>query len=110
MRFLVDLYRQLILFALAIGVIGASFLIFMLFQNSNGIQAAPYVIAAFAGLGIFVLLGIGMTATVISMHDRLAEISDSLRQLANAHGTENSSGPEAAPSKWLDRIADKIAS
>lgn len=108
MRFIVELYRLLILAILALALITASFVVFRVIQNpelTTGTSA--YVMAAVFVAIVFMILSIGITATIISMHDRLASVAksaasaademesvvDSLRDLV-AHVTASQSSTE----------------
>jgi hypothetical protein len=78
MRFLVDLYRWLILMVLAVALIAGTWLGVELAVGS--LATAPQrtiYIAALIGAGIMIVLSLGITATFISIHDRLADIADS---------------------------------
>lgn len=79
MRFLVDLYRWLILLVLAVALIAGSWLSASIAFGplANDPQRMIYV-AALIGAGIIIVLGLGITATFISIHDRLADIAQSL--------------------------------
>lgn len=83
MRFLVDAYRYLILVFLALALTGASYGILTLFLR--GEEAAPIAGVALVGAVsaiVFVVLSIGLIATFISIHDRLADIAFHMRSLA----------------------------
>lgn len=84
MRFLVDLYRVLILAGLAIALIAGSYLVLMSFGRPGGAELGGYVLTMVIATAIIVIFGIGMTATFISIHDRLAEIADNSARIANA--------------------------
>lgn len=85
MRFIVDAYRIIILAFLAAALIGGSYLLFSVLlasdlQNSlSGWATLWFVMTA-----IVVILTIGITATFISIHDRLADIADHSRRMADA--------------------------
>jgi len=86
MRFIVELYRLLVLALLAIGLIAASYLV-------SRILMSPEASAGTSGLAIvavvtaaaFLILAIGITATFISIHDRIEELSQSVQTLVAQH-------------------------
>jgi hypothetical protein len=85
MRFIVDLFRGLILLFLALVIIGASWLAFMIAFGSMAND--PLKLAYIAGIlggAVAIILGLGVTATFISIHDRIAEISAHSRRVAEA--------------------------
>lgn len=85
MRFIVDLYRFLILLFLAIGLISASYFAFALSFGPMADEPNKLAfVAALIVVAIAVILGLGLTATFISIHDRIAEISNNTRKLADA--------------------------
>ncbi len=86
MRFLVDLYRFLLLAALGLGVVAASYVVFALFmQNSAWKQEfGGLALIAVIVVGVLVILSIGLTATFISMHDRMADIAENTDRIATA--------------------------
>ena len=85
MRFIVELYRLLILAILALAIISASFIIFKVAQNPDLTSgASAYVMVAVFTAAIFVILSIGITATFISMHDRLESIAKSVAAITES--------------------------
>ena len=81
MRFIVDLYRYVILGVLAVLIIG---LVFGLIKLSALDSSVYPLIGLYAVGGIGLLLSIvmllGLTATFISIHDRHVELVEELRQ------------------------------
>ena len=86
MRFLVDLYRVIVLAALAAGVILASYLIFSLFMNAGSWreELTGLALVAATAVGIAVVLAIGLVATFISIHDRLVNLAASADRIADS--------------------------
>jgi hypothetical protein len=85
MRFLVDLYRGLILLILAIALIAGFYLGFML--SVGPLASTPMwsiYIACFAAGAVIVILCLGITATFISIHDRIAEMAVQSKRIADA--------------------------
>ncbi|KQM27922.1 MULTISPECIES: hypothetical protein [unclassified Sphingomonas] len=84
MRFLVDLYRWLILLVLAFGLIGGVWLgtALMFGPLATAPQRITYIAIA-VGVAVTTILGLGVTATFISIHDRLADIADALNRAAD---------------------------
>lgn len=81
MRFLVDLYRWLMLLALAIALVAGTWLGVSL--AIGPLASAPqrfFYIAVLISTGIVVVLSVGLTATFISIHDRLMDIADTLAE------------------------------
>jgi hypothetical protein len=86
MRFVVDLYRYLLL-ALCAGVlILMCVAIFAALDPAGPMQgeySKPVLIGALM-LGILFIINMGLLATVISLHDRHAEIADRSGEIAYA--------------------------
>ena len=85
MRFLVDLYRVLILFILAVALIAGSWLAFSLIGGP--LATSPqrvYLTTLLIGGVVTVILGLGITATFISIHDRIAAIALNSERAADA--------------------------
>jgi hypothetical protein len=84
MRFIVRLYRLLIIAILALAIISASFIIFKVSQSSDltGGTTAYVIIAVLTG-AMFIILSIGITAIFISMHDRLETIAGAAAAIAD---------------------------
>lgn len=83
MRFLVDAYRYLILLILGLALIGASYGVSTLFLGDGGTNplSGAVLIGVIVAV-VFVVLSIGLTATFISIHDRLADIASHMRSIA----------------------------
>jgi uncharacterized membrane protein YeiB len=90
-RFLVDLYRLLLFAGLALALIAASYAVSLSFGQSGSLALGGYVLGAVIAGAIFIIFGLGMTATFISIHDRLAEIANNSERIARA--LEQSSSP-----------------
>ncbi|MCP3733846.1 hypothetical protein M9979_03005 [Sphingomonas sp. RP10(2022)] len=85
MRFIVDLYRWLILLALAVMLVMASWLgASLMFGPLSTIPFRDAYLGALAGGAVVVILMLGITATFISMHDRLSDVADALDRLTPA--------------------------
>jgi hypothetical protein len=83
MRFLVELYRYLILLLLVLTVIAVSFGIAKFATSTDVATEITAGMIALAVLGaVFVILSLGITATFISMHDRLCDLASSTERLA----------------------------
>lgn len=83
MRFLVELYRYLILLLLVVTVIAVSFGIAKFATSTDVATGITAGMIGLAVLGaIFVILSLGITATFISMHDRLCELAGSVERAA----------------------------
>ena len=81
MRFIVDLYRYIILGILALLIIGLVFGIIKL----TTIDSSLYPLAglyAVGGVGVLIsiVMLLGLTATFISIHDRHVELVEEIRQ------------------------------
>ena len=85
MRFIVDAYRVILLGLLALALIGGSYFLFSarLADGPSG-QYGGLALIWFLVSAMVVILTIGATATFISIHDRLAEIADHSRRIADA--------------------------
>lgn len=82
MRFIVDIYRYVILAGIAAAIIGVVF-----FGLKIGTLSTGYRSAVLIGGGALILLAVmslGITATFISLHDRHAELVAELRALRHA--------------------------
>ena len=94
MRFLVDLYRVIVLAMVAVCLIGGFYLISLLMMGGAPVELNAAAIMAMLAGGVCFILFFGLTATFISIHDRIAEISHQSARLADA----------------LERIADSPSS
>lgn len=97
MRFLVDLYRVIVLAALAAGVILASYLIFSLFMHAGSWreELTGLALVAATAVGIAVVLAIGLVATFISIHDRLVSMASCTDRIADSlERISGNSGPD----------------
>ena len=83
MRFMVDLYRLLILLILAIALVVGTWLGISLAAGplSTDPQRMLYTVLLIGG-AIATILALGITATFISIHDRIAEIADQAQRVA----------------------------
>jgi hypothetical protein len=79
-RFIVDLYRYIVFAVLAVLIIGCVFAGLEINQltGPQSPYMAFYVISAVA-VAIGAIIGLGITATFISIHDRHAELVDEIR-------------------------------
>lgn len=87
MRFIVDLYRYVILAFCGIITIAAALLVFAALDPASPLratEATPYALLAVFGLIILLILSLGAIATLISIHDRHAEIANAARDGALA--------------------------
>lgn len=84
MRFLVDLYRLLIFAGLAVGLIAGSYIVILSFGRAGSAELGGYALGLVVATAIIVVFGIGLTATFISIHDRLAEIAENSARIAAA--------------------------
>jgi hypothetical protein len=89
MRFIVDIFRILILAGVALVLIAISFVVISVLMV--GMPPALGGATALAGIGflIILVLSLGMLATIISAHDRLAALSDHVARVAEAMETKN---------------------
>jgi hypothetical protein len=85
MRFIVDLYRWIILGFFALALILLSVLTgFALFgQHSLGLITPYVIVTVVCSLGILVLT-LGLIAVLISIHDRHAELVEQATRIADA--------------------------
>jgi hypothetical protein len=83
MRFIVDLYRWLIFLVLAVLLATASWLAAsLLFGQLSDIPFRDAYLDVLGGGAAVVILMLGITATFISMHDRLADMAATMERLA----------------------------
>lgn len=83
MRFIVDLYKLLIYVVLALLIIGVAIIVAEMMRAggpANPAFGAIGVVGAVVTL-IIVVLNLGILATFLSIHDRHAEIADTLREM-----------------------------
>jgi hypothetical protein len=86
MRFIVDLYRNILLVLCAIILVGALLLIIAALDRSGPFGSyltGQIILIAFATLALLVL-NLGAIATLISMHDRHAELASNSAIAADA--------------------------
>ena len=99
MRFIVEIYRMLILISLAFAIIVSSYTVFEVIQAPelpSGTGALVVVAALTAA--IFIIVSLGITATFISMHDRLEELADESRQVRmSLHQGSRAAAHDPAP-------------
>lgn len=96
MRFLVDLYRWLILLIIAAAIIGCSWFAFSQDLSAANPQRVLFIYGL-VGAILVIVLGLGITATFISIHDRIAEIADQSRRIADVLERGEMRVPESAP-------------
>lgn len=82
MRFIVDLYRYILLLLIAVTIIAFVFIGLMLIAGSDNLPGTgpAFVFGALAFL-VFEIMLLGMAAVFISVHDRHAELVDELREI-----------------------------
>ena len=79
MRFIVDLYRHVILGGIALAII---LLVYGTLKVATSSDAYGVLVFVYGGLALIaVIMALGMTATFISIHDRHAELVDELRAI-----------------------------
>lgn len=86
MRFIVDLFRNILIGMCAVVVIAAALLVFAAVDHSGPLGAqltGTIVLIALSALTLLVL-NIGGIAILISLHDRHVEIADNTGSMANA--------------------------
>jgi hypothetical protein len=86
MRFIVDLFRNILIGMCAVVVIAAALLVFAAVDHSGPLGAqltGTIVLIALSALTLLVL-NIGGIAILISIHDRHVEIADNTGSMANA--------------------------
>ena len=86
MRFVVDLFRFVILAMCAIVLVAAALLVFAAIDHSGPLGTGlttTIVLFAVAALGLLVL-NIGGVAILISIHDRHVEIADNAESMASS--------------------------
>lgn len=84
MRFIVDLYRVLILLILAVALVFGSWLGASLIGGPLASDPQrPYYATLLIGAVILTVLGFGITATFISIHDRIADIARYAERIAD---------------------------
>lgn len=91
MRFIVDLYRVILIAALAGALIFGTYLVVVAFGAGDNGMLGGVALFTLITVAIMVVLGIGVTAAFVSIHDRIAEISESADKIVAA----------------LDRIAER---
>jgi hypothetical protein len=90
LRFLVDLYRILVLGCLALVLIAAAFLGFSL-GFGGYVFDSPFALPAVIGITVGVIVLLGVVATFIAIHDRLAELTAQAARIADS--LERSAAP-----------------
>lgn len=76
MRFIVELYRGIILLGLALMIVGGAFVFFMMRFGGYTATSELTVPLLFSGATL-TIIALGLVATFISIHDRIAEIARS---------------------------------
>ena len=85
MRFLVDLYRIVILLILAVALVFGSWLGFSLIGGPLATDPQRiYYASLLIGAVVMTVLGLGITAMFISTHDRIAAIALHSERMADA--------------------------
>lgn len=85
MRFIVELYRLILIATFAITLIFASFVVVTVARTPDlASGASGYVTIAMIIGAVFIILSIGMTATFISMHDRFQSMATSAADIAES--------------------------
>ncbi|WP_375272683.1 hypothetical protein [Sphingomonas sp.] len=101
MRFIVDLYRYILVALCGITIIALAFAFFA-FIDASGPTGGAYpewVIAATIVVAIVFVLSIGGLAIIISLHDRHAELTDAAHDIRDALNRI----ADARPSRESDR-------
>jgi cell shape-determining protein MreD len=82
MRFIVDIYRFVILGGIGLAIVGIVYVAMKLFA-SDQIDPRYGLVALLVGaiVLLMVVMALGVTATIISIHDRHQEIVEELRAL-----------------------------
>jgi len=90
MRFIVDFYRYVILFLIALTIVIIVFTTLLLLTGSDAFSnmGTSFFLIATAIL-ILEVMALGITATFISIHDRHAEIVDELREWRHSIKIQN---------------------
>ena len=86
MRFIVDLFRNILIGMCAVVVIAAALLVFAAVDHSSPLGAqltGTIILIALSALALLIL-NIGGIATLISIHDRHVEIADNTEMMARA--------------------------
>ncbi len=86
MRFIVDLYRYIVYLFCAFALIGAALIALATADHTTALGAALtgwMLFAVLAGL-IVMVLGLGGTAILVSIHDRHTELVEEGERIANA--------------------------
>lgn len=88
MRFIVDLYKYIIFAMCGLVVIGVSLVIIFTLDNTIQIRSyTPIVLISSVSFVILVVLALGGTAMLVSLHERHAEMAEALERLAVAAET-----------------------
>ncbi len=96
MRFIVDVYRYLLLAVCGLTIIAAALLTLAAIDPSGPLseQFRGSVLLIAAGLLLLLVLNLGVVAVLISIHDRHAEIADHAGNIA-AQLSQRSDAPHA---------------
>lgn len=86
MRFIVDLYRYIIVAFCGVAVVGGAVLLFAGLDPDGPLAGAypAWAIAVAAVVAIMFVLSIGGLALLISLHDRHAALADATQEAASA--------------------------
>lgn len=82
MRFIVDLYRYLILFYCGALVVAVALAFLLLIDRSGGTALTIDVILTGAAILSFLILNLGGIAILVSLHDRHVEVADAATRIA----------------------------
>jgi amino acid transporter len=89
-RFLVELYRIMVLGCLALVLIAAAFIAFSLGFGGYTF-ASPLALPAVIGIAVVLIAVLGFLATFIAIHDRLAALTAQAERIADT--LERSAAP-----------------
>jgi sensor histidine kinase regulating citrate/malate metabolism len=86
MRFLVDLYRYIIFLFCAFALIGAALIALSAADHSTALGAAltGWMLFAVIAALVVMVLGLGGTAILVSIHDRHVELVEEAERIATA--------------------------
>lgn len=85
MRFIVDLYRYIIVGFCGVAIIALAFAFFTLIDQSGPAGSYPaWSIAATLGAAVLMILSIGGLAIIVSLHDRHAELTEAAGEIIEA--------------------------
>ena len=82
MRFIIDLYRYLVLFYCGALLVAVALAIFLLIDRTGGGTLTVEMILIGAGVLSLVVVNLGGIAILVSLHDRHVEVSDAATRIA----------------------------